>query len=107
MTGDGQTVLLRGDHVAGQWCLVNGHRITLRAWGTWGVRETEITVIFEDLEDASRDDEVVFVMGQDVRTRQWPDPWSVPSECPCSVPAVALEEIFQFALPTHLRPTAV
>lgn len=107
MTGDGQTILLRGDSQAGQWCLVDGHRITLRAWGPLGVRETEITVVFEDLDDASREGGVIFVMGQDVRTRQWPDPWSTPEERPCSVPAVALEEIFQFALPTHLRPTAV
>lgn len=107
MPGDARTLLRHGNYVEGFWCLVDGHRITLRTWGPLGVHETEMTVIFEDLEDAAREGDIVYVMGQDVQVCRWPDSWSVPREWPCSVPAVALEEIFHFALPTHLRPLAV
>ncbi len=107
MPGDPRTVLRRGTAAEGQWCLVDGHRISLRSWGPAGVRETEMTIIFEDLDDAVREGEMIYVMGQDLRTCQWPDPWSAPTECPCAVPAAALEEIFHFALPDHLRLSAV
>ncbi len=103
MSVNARTVLRTEDRKYGFWCLVDGHRITLRSWGPSGIHETELTVIFEDLEDACREDDVVFVMGQDVQTCHWPDSWSRPCEWPCVVPAAALEEIFHFALPTHLR----